>query len=424
MGFTHDSFFECSQLAVHVSNVSNYNSYLNCSRNLGDGLVNPFYINATDFNCSCFEYCDCPPFESDPDIAGIGVLAAFVVSAGLTIIATALHLLLTRTNKSKTINPIDEFFRDRLDNLRDKKWLPEPATNDDPPPLVQCLYDLVLSLSDTQLVMGIAMLSAAVIKLHRDSITVYHFNTVTNLAWLSSGVHILTLLVIRIGFIGSSKEGEQRKSKDPTAAIIIRVVCMLTLAGLLLYCSWISGYEKWDESFDCPAKCTVDLKKGGLPLTWMIISFVFILYSYPFSIFGLWKGGQKRWLKCVRPKLIDDKGEENGQQPKVAWRILIFVFWYIPASETLEVLTEIAWFSLGFYWTFTDRHSMQQEMGQDQKKAENNIRGFGQLVPLFLLLVPVLQVFESYAARSEFKKEIEKVREDFRDPDRVLRASW
>ncbi|KAF2191213.1 hypothetical protein K469DRAFT_808346 [Zopfia rhizophila CBS 207.26] len=448
MGLTHDSFLECSQYAVDVSNVSSYDSYLYCSsRYSGNNLIDSFYINVTDFSCSCFEYCNCPPFVPDPDIAGTGVLAAFVVSAGLTIIATALHLVLTRTNCPETWNPLDRVCRIPLDCLRKRSSrFASLANSDNHHTLVRCLYDLVLSLSDTQLVVGIAMLSAAVLRLHQDSITVYHLNTVINLAWLSSGVHTLTLLVIRIELIGSIKPAERRENGrdielverqenervvEPTErrengrdietverrgtmrrvkpAIIIRVACMLALATLLLYCSWISGYEKWDERFDCPAKCTIGLRKGGLPLQWMVINFVFILWHYPLNIFGLWFRGRKIWVDRVRYRLIDDKGGKNGKSKRKengrgglprrteAWSVIIFVFWYIPASEAMDVLVEISWFSLGFYWVFTDRHSMHQEMGEDEKAAENNIRGFGQLVPLFLLLAPILQIFESYA---------------------------
>ena len=52
-------------------------------------------------------------------------------------------------------------------------------------------------MSDTQLVSGIAMLISASKKLRDGSISVYHFNIVTDLAWFSSNTHILTLLVIR-----------------------------------------------------------------------------------------------------------------------------------------------------------------------------------------------------------------------------------
>ncbi|CAM1509670.1 Fc.00g000050.m01.CDS01 [Cosmosporella sp. VM-42] len=223
MGHAHDSFSECTKYMVHVSNVTSYDGYLYCSRYAGGNLQGDFYINATKFTCSCFEYCNCPPpFEPDPDIAGIGVLIAFVATAGLTIIATALHLAFTRTNREETYNPIDKFCRKFLEYLRNNVD-GEPK----PPPqlLVGCLYDLVLSLSDTQLVTGIAMLSAAVVKLHQNSITVYHFSTVADLAWLSSGVHILTLLIMRIESIGSIKRRE--REKPPRAfhrAIIARVV--------------------------------------------------------------------------------------------------------------------------------------------------------------------------------------------------------
>ncbi|KAF2839729.1 hypothetical protein M501DRAFT_1003174 [Patellaria atrata CBS 101060] len=407
-----ENLFDCMQYAVNVSNASALDSYLYCDYYRGDVFAGDFYIDVNDFRCSCLEFCECPPFDADPDIAGIGVLAAFVVTSALTMIATALYLVLTRSNHPETWNPIDKIVRKPLDFIREKSAT-LTSLEDNDHPLVQCIFDLIISLSDTQLILGIAMLSSALIKLHQDTITVYHFNTIANLAWLSSGVHLLTLSVIRLELIGSAKPAQRvSPSKKIYPVVIIRVACMLLLAALLLYCSWVSGYGGWYNRFECPAECTIGLRKGGEPLQWTIVNFVLILYAYPGAVFQLWAWGKKKWIDKFRHRIIDKKGGINGDvkpiEGDVSKRtplmiikdILVLLFWYVRTSEIVEVLLAITWFSLGFYWTFSDRHSMHQYMEENARDEENTINGFGQLVPLFLLLAPLLQLLESWAGQA------------------------
>jgi hypothetical protein len=79
---------------------------------------------------------------------------------------------------------------------------------------------------------------------------------------------------------------------------------------------------------------------------------------------------------------------------------LLLLCWYFFASETVAVLEISVWFSLGLWWLVSDRKNGHSAMDPSEKGAEN-VLGFGQLVPIFLLLIPILQFFESFAKPSQ-----------------------
>jgi hypothetical protein len=73
--------------------------------------------------------------------------------------------------------------------------------------------------------------------------------------------------------------------------------------------------------------------------------------------------------------------------------------WYFLASETIDVILYTAWFWLGVGSILDDRRNGHRIMSEDDIKDEDSL-GFGQLVPILMLLVPILQILESYACKS------------------------
>ncbi|KAI1843013.1 hypothetical protein JX266_010866 [Neoarthrinium moseri] len=378
-----------------------------------DGFhIGPSYnVTRKVWNCKDhFLNCDCPSIEADPDIAGIGVVAAFLTSASLTLFATILCLVLSRNNTLPTYNPIDEFFR---------HYMCEPVQN-----LIghhnsqvwgRVLYDMVVGLSDQQLVTGIALLVTAIIKLYNGSITVYHLNIVTDLVWFSSNTHLLSLLVVR-SFEQSVKPNQRQpannarrprqfKAKLPS---LIRALLMCILAGMLLYLTWVSACSEWYGVLDCPAQCTLPYGKGGSPLQWAIVNFVLVLYTYPLALFMLSRGSRIFWVDKCRPTLIDDKSlvaagqkvnwGQHGSLPGKGLKAFFLSVWFFLSSDMEAILEQIAWHVLGYYWLFSDRDNGHIIMDESEKEKENGL-GFGQLVPLFLLMLPVVQFFESWAGK-------------------------
>lgn len=68
--------------------------------------------------------------------------------------------------------------------------------------------------------------------------------------------------------------------------------------------------------------------------------------------------------------------------------------WWSAASEIFEVLFQIAWFGLGIRWVVEDRRRGHRIMSHDEKDVEDML-GFGQLVPILLLTLPVMAFLEA-----------------------------
>jgi len=374
------------------------------------------------------------------------VIYAFLVSAELTMIATAICLLFSRGREPSddTYNAIDRGLR---------KLICEPVHRfcgkDRAELIADTAYDVVLSLSDTQLVTAIAMLIAAVVRLFDGTITVYHFSMVTELVWLAANSHLLSLLVVRSYHDSvkpvrtdndsdrgkpqcSDKKSKRKRHKRPNSqlAMWMRTVLMAGVAGLLLFCSTVSGYEFWNDEYSCPALCTLDgeSRKGGEPKMWMEVNYFFILYSYPLAIFMLIRPARQWWIDHVRKHFQHDEqkpgndllsrvlGAIVGTGRAQKWlRETLRWAWYLLASETSDFVESIAWFVLGVFWIWGDEQVRQgghSIMDDGEREKEESIHGFGQLVPIVLLGIPLLQVFEAYAAHSIDLAE-RKMKDDF-----------
>lgn len=154
-----------------------------------------------------------------------------MIAAALTNICTVLHMLLERKSMYEgqpSINPLDRFLRRHvceplqkgIGSHRSEKY-------------GEALYHSVLSLSDTQLVTGIAILVPAFAKLSNGSITMYHFTIVLDLGWIASNTYNLTLLV----------RGRRHSAKAPASpsrihiSLLLRILFMILVDGMLLYAS-------------------------------------------------------------------------------------------------------------------------------------------------------------------------------------------
>lgn len=132
--------------------------------------------------------------------------------------------------------------------------------------------------------------------------------------------------------------------------------------------------------------------KGGKPQMWMIVNFVLIFWTYPPQMLLLIPAVRKYWMDSLRSKYIYDQSQQTG---KLSIGGVFLWIWYFFTSETEGVLEQGAWFALGVFWTVTDLrggHSAM-EAGELEKEKE---WGFGQMVPLFLLILPVMQFIETF----------------------------
>ncbi|KAK0651134.1 hypothetical protein B0T16DRAFT_442686 [Cercophora newfieldiana] len=421
---------------------------------------------------SPFKVCACPALEGDSDIAGIGVITAFIAAAGLSIISTGLCLLLSRRAHGDKSHPDYALYEEAAATARAKDpdchVLDEPPRpfnaldrftrnwacryaqrfvrqlNGNPTILGACFYDVVLALGDQQIVTGIAMMAAALIRIpDRDKpLSTYHFVVISDLVWFSSNAHLLALTVIR-SYDDSAKPGtverleRARRKKSAKAVRAVRAALMAWLAGLLVWASVWQGDENLYDRFQCPAAClkSSDDGKGGEPKKWMVVNIFYVVYNYPVALFMLSRRLRQWWvdrasLRIHRIAFLDDLGDRvvrglrsvlmrvdlpAGRTLSVSaalgasiWRARPISFlirwiphclWTILSSELLGFVEVVVWFSLGLWWVRGDRDYGHKLMDEAQRQTEDSW-GFGQLVPWFLLVLPFMQFFESYATYS------------------------
>ncbi|KAK4455259.1 hypothetical protein QBC34DRAFT_340669 [Podospora aff. communis PSN243] len=402
-------------------------------------------------------FCHCASLEGDSDIAGIGVITAFITAAGLSIICTCLRRCRPQKNPNcrvldeppKPYNAVDRFAR---------SWACRYAQRcvrhlkGDPILLGACFYDVVVALGDQQIVAGIAMMAAAIIRTRSDDkpLSTYHLLVISDLVWFSSNAHLLALLIIR-SFDDSAKPlalQRKEKARRKISAKFVRAVraaLMALLAGLLLWLSVWLGDETLYDRFQCPAAClaTSTDGKGGEPKMWMAVNIFYVCYDYPVALFMLSRHLRKLWVDNVgrrihkmsksgiqRVGFSDELGEQPVKALRSVWvgpdtptggelsapsairatiwraqrvRLLLkwapYGIWTVLSSELFGVTEVAIWFGLGVWWIKGDRDEGHKLMDEAQRKTEDSW-GFGQLVPWFLFFLPFMQFFESYAAYS------------------------
>ncbi|PVH84507.1 hypothetical protein DL98DRAFT_611259, partial [Cadophora sp. DSE1049] len=367
----------------------------------------PFCLDVADFNCYWYQHClDCPNLSADPDIAGKGVIGAFIATAGLTLFGTMAFLLFRPATQFKTLNPINRMLRRVISQNFQRKFGVRMTTI-----WSEALFEIVMLLSDQQLVTGTAMLATIIYLRSQESITVYHYTMATNLAWFSSNTQLLSLVVLR-GWLSEERKVAKRdrqfntRPKSRSRSILIefrsvwRAVLMVIMAVLLIYTNTFVAYEEWYDHYNCPVNCVPSKPIGGEPKRWLIVNLVLIFYSYPVALIGLFGLTRSAWMKVRRDVQAWDKNDDNparglvGFQIYKALRAVLLGVWYFLASEIFEVGFQIAWFGLGIKWVIDDRKRGHDIMSNDEAATEDTI-GFGQLVPILLLALPVMSFLEA-----------------------------
>jgi len=138
-------------------------------------------------------------------------------------------------------------------------------------------------------------------------------------------------------------------------------------------------------------------------LQWLIFNVVMIFWGYTQGLLAICPPYRDRWvpLRNRIPGLyhsVKDQIERSNikylpQIYSIMVKCLLYIWFFIVSSEIFGVLFGTTWFILGVYWTVTDRRDGHIEMTADQKTQENRL-GFGQLVPLLLLVLPIMTILE------------------------------
>ena len=121
------------------------------------------------------------------------MVIAFLVAAAVTF-CTVIYAYFTDSVPQSALNVVDYWFIDGFRaflQLKRREHIPKDVRYG----WRRVMEKFTLALSDQQLVTGLAVLIAGFYK--RCTMSAYHFSIVISLAWLSSTVHLSTLVVLR-----------------------------------------------------------------------------------------------------------------------------------------------------------------------------------------------------------------------------------
>ena len=289
------------------------------------------------------------------------------------------------------------------------------------------LEHFLLTISDQQLVTGLAVLIAGYLKMC--SMSIYHFNIVGSLAWFSSATHLATLGVLRKYLVVNS------------AVRQFRVFAMGLLLVMLLVAQ-LPGWTSRDNSV--PISCfflDVDIypdfsnvvtllttigfltviyveriaRLYSLDLEWnvsdsLIEIFVKLLsqktnYREPSrqkiarNSAGLSTTSVSSAIRAERQRVRYERFESAIKKSHGRFRSYLLAVVFIAVEYSYSFLSQITIliFNLAYGFAYTIVYRSDTPGGGI--KGNQNEMGFGQLVPLFLLLLPGLAVGEIYSGK-------------------------
>ena len=325
----------------------------------------------------------------------------YVASAALVLLLSLTHLILTISSAQKK-HPFDGLlcrafrgmgFSEVAKSKRDF-WVP-------------IIENVVLGLSDQQLLTGLAVLIAGFWT--HCSISVYHFALVNDLAWFSANTHLTTLGLLD-GFF-----------QDNPVLRNWRAALMVALAVLLVASCVMEGHYQWNESWSYDAQCLFDDligNIGGEPGLWMGVNLAVICIFYPMNIIMLYQRPREvcsTWLQskpiAARDKAVkylqNRKSDANsptfleGSMKRFSFTLQIFfvstISWIYFAlialvdSPALILIIDTVWFAYGLWSLIKDR-----EIPASLMDGNENAMSFGQIMPILLLSSIVLVFREAY----------------------------
>ncbi|KAI1139959.1 hypothetical protein F5Y05DRAFT_337129 [Hypoxylon sp. FL0543] len=213
---------------------------------------------------NCFEV----KFEADPDIAGIGVILAFLISAWSSLLViTVEYFSLNRDDLDINFTQLDELFKGYIQRFTSrfrKPWA------------LQSIQPAVLIVSDQQLVTGISIMSAGYIQ--HCTITQYHFYIVYLLGFISCQVYDASLRTLKL-----------HVNKHP-AMKPWRATLMTVLFGMVILNSFIAFNDQFlsgdDENwyFGASTQCVwdefFDTKHYQYDLPVLIVTLMVLFWAY------------------------------------------------------------------------------------------------------------------------------------------------
>lgn len=349
--------------------------------------------------------------KGDADISGPGVISAFIASAYLTLFAI-LGAYFFGLVDSGLLGPVDRLIM----------GIPSRAQRH--PRAHVTLRKAIMATSDQQIVTGIAILAAGFQGLRTGHMSVYHFQVVIYLAWMSSSVHLSALTLLR-PFMHHHR-----------GVLVWRVVGMMVLLVMLFVALVPTVSNDWavltvsDDNnpaitertaMGVPAICFWGQLYGDGANPDAVLSFLLLMVSYIWKMGGLFEPFRGAWQKCFRhpvDRLLETPlcflAKRHELHRTLFW-LLAYQGWlifYLNTTAALEVLDSFSaalWLSAlgaiyGTMQILIPRALVQAYTPSIQAQEEEF--GFGQLVALVLLVQPLGSVMEHLWLKGEEEERV------------------
>jgi len=336
----------------------------------------------------------------DTDIAGIGVILAFLISAYMTF-AAVLIAYITGMVENELLGLVDR----RLFRIRSLiQHYPRVQT---------ALRKFVLSLSDQQIVTGIAIMAAGLRGLAKGNISTYHYQIVLYLAWLSSSVHLSAISLLTPYL--STNHGLRTWRLVGMLALLI-----MLLIGLVptLSDNWGTINDFYDPYHDIqptgwgvPAVCFWGRTYGAGVNNDAPLGYAILVVSYVWKFGELLISPQRLYRLAVRSPvrilmeiplcaIARQYARRRQMRHLIAFRLYLTLC--LPPLAVLETLVSFSaalWLSvLGLvFGTLQIVIPRNQNLASTAELEEK--WGFGQLVPLVLLIQPLGALTEDIGVR-------------------------
>ena len=256
-----------------------------------------------------------------------------------------------------------------------------------------------MSLSDQQLVTGLAILVAGYYEMANHNLTLYHWHMIVWLALLSSSVHIASLTLLR-----------DVLNKNPVLRNL-RVAGMLILLVLLSTATWPTRGGL--SALYVPAKCCWTQSRSltkmtkqsfrGYDPSWCI-TLVMLLFAYAWKLSQLFDPSRswiRKWL-VAKPQAAIERSMRRSilsRRPRwltwLAYRLLtVYYLTLVVYAEFAESFAaSIVFLLLSLPYGITSIIMTRKYVSPDVISGESSLT-FGQLVPLLLLILPVMAALE------------------------------
>ncbi|KAI2637983.1 hypothetical protein GGS26DRAFT_546024 [Hypomontagnella submonticulosa] len=355
-------------------------------------------------NCTVY-----PALQANPDISGIGVICAFTVSAGLTLLCCVGQSVLE--HRVSAFNNAE----------RRARW-------------ISALRGTIIGFGDQQLATGFSIIIAGYSQL-QSGISSYHWELVCNLTWFSTVTHLITLTSLRTEI----KSHRVAKWARIVFMGVLNVLLIITIVptGYLFADSYIpNGFPAWClYRKDMVWEYYYDPDDAFYPiyheynLSYILLAVLILGFGYVTRAWGLIRGENtilhglfrlpinQPWIYFeTRIGQLSTQLEVSHSQSKlrrfdISARLVALRCIYALIITCCEVFNsmiwEFTWLIFAFLWGLIRIYYFHvlgvnddesDRLNLDTIIAQERQWGFGQVVSVILLALPVTGFFEGYSA--------------------------